>query len=269
MYNNQLTVSLVVTTYNRADALDVVLRSIARQSVFPNEVIVADDGSTSATKELVEKTSVGFPVPLHHCWHEDKGFRLSAIRNKAMAQATSDYIVMVDGDIALHRHFIRDHIRIAASGQFIQGRRTLVLEKLTNDLLSGKKTRVTCWSKGIQNRLNACCCKILSPVVSSIFSKQQYIGSIRGCNMAFWKSDIIAVNGFNEAFEGWGREDSEFVARLFNNGIRRKDLRLGGVAYHLYHHEASKTMLEHNDLLLRETVAQNLKRCALGIDQYL
>jgi predicted glycosyltransferase involved in capsule biosynthesis len=87
--------------------------------------------------------------------------------------------------------------------------------------------------------------------------------------MAFWKSDVIAVNGFNEAFEGWGREDSEFVARLFNIGLRRKDLRLGGVAYHLYHNEASKTMLEQNDQLLQDTVKQKLKYCLRGIDQYL
>jgi len=269
MKNNLFTVSLIVTTYNRVDALNVVLNSILRQSVFPDEVIVADDGSTDSTKELVEKMSIGFPVPLHHCWHEDKGFRLSAIRNKAMAKATSDYIIMVDGDIMLHRHFIRDHIRIAASGYFIPGRRTLLLKELTQHVLSGEKTRITCLSKGIQNRVNACCCKFLSPLVSFLFSKQQYIGSIRGCNMAFWRSDVVAVNGFNEAFEGWGREDSEFVARLFNNGIRRKDLRLGGVAYHLYHNEASKTMLEKNDLLLHDTVTQKLKRCSEGIDQYL
>jgi predicted glycosyltransferase involved in capsule biosynthesis len=87
--------------------------------------------------------------------------------------------------------------------------------------------------------------------------------------MAFWRSDVVAVNGFNEAFESWGREDSEFVVRLLNSGIRRKDLRLGGVAYHLYHDEASRTMLKQNDLLLHNTVTQNLKYCSLGIDQYL
>ncbi len=87
--------------------------------------------------------------------------------------------------------------------------------------------------------------------------------------MAFWKSDVIAVNGFNEAFEGWGREDSEFVVRLFNNGIRRKDLRLGGIAYHLYHRENTKKMLEQNEQILQDTINRQLKRCSLGIDQYL
>jgi len=268
MQRNQLTVSLVVTTYNWASALDAVLRSIARQSTLPDEVIIADDGSTSSTKEFIERIGAGFPVPLYHCWQEDLGFRVSAIRNKAIAKATSEYIVMVDGDMILHRHFIRDHIRSAAAGQFVQGRRTLLSKKLTGHILSGKDEQITFLSKGITNRFNACRCKILSPVVSAMFSKQKYM-SIRACNMACWRSDIVTVNGFNEAFEGWGREDSEFAVRLLNNGIRRKDLRLGGVAYHLHHHEAPKTMLQQNDLLLHDTITQNLKRCLLGIDQYL
>ncbi len=268
MQKNKLTVSLVVTTYNRVDALSAVLHSILKQSTFPAEIIVADDGSTTSTKDLIEEMKVLFPVPVYHCWHEDKGFRLSTIRNKAIAVATSEYIVMIDGDVLLHRHFIRDHIRMAASGQFIQGRRALLSEELTNRFLSGQTKRITCWSKGVTNKLNACECNLLSPLISALFSKQKYT-SIRGCNMAFWKSDVIAVNGFNEAFEGWGREDSEFVVRLFNNGIRRKDLRLGGIAYHLYHRENTKKMLEQNEQILQDTINRQLKRCSLGIDQYL
>lgn len=268
MQNKQFTVSLIVTTYNRVDALDAVLCSVLRQSVLPDEVIVADDGSTSSTGELLKEMSVIFPVPLHHCWQEDTGFRVSAIRNKAIAKAVSDYIVMADGDMLLHKHFIRDHVRNAATGQFVQGRRTLLSKELTQRILLGKDVSITCLSKGITNRFNACSCKMLSPVVSAMFSKQKYM-SIRACNMACWKADIVAVNGFNEDFEGWGREDSEFAVRLLNYGIRRKDLRLGGVAYHLYHHEAPKTMLEKNDMSLHNTITQKLKRCSLGIDQYL
>jgi len=268
MKQNKFTVSLIVTTYNWVEALDAVLRSIASQSTLPDEVIIADDGSTSSTKALIERVVIGFPVPLHHCWQEDLGFRVSAIRNKAIAKATSDYIVMADGDMLMQQHFIRDHICNAASGQFVQGRRTLLSKELTEHVLAGNDKQITCLSKGITNRFNACRCKILSPVVSAMFSKQKYM-SIRACNMACWRSDIVAVNGFNETFEGWGREDSEFAVRLLNNGIRRKDLRLGGVAYHLYHHEAPKTMLKQNDLLLHDSITQNLKRCLLGIDQYL
>jgi glycosyltransferase involved in cell wall biosynthesis len=261
-------VSLIVTTYNRVDALEAVLRSILKQSILPVEVIVADDGSTSETKELVQKISSIFPIPLHHCWQEDKGFRVAAIRNKAMAKAISDYIVMIDGDIVLHKHFIRNHKQVASRGKFVQGRRALLSEELTRQFLFGKKKWVNWWSHGVKNKLNAIEIRTLSPVMSTLLSKQKHT-SIRSCNMACWKSDILAINGFNEAFEGWGREDSEFAVRLFNNGIRRKDLRFGGVGYHLYHHENPRTALEKNELLLQNTIDQRLSFCDLGINQHL
>lgn len=87
--------------------------------------------------------------------------------------------------------------------------------------------------------------------------------------MAFWRADVIKVNGFNEAFVGWGREDSEFVVRLLNNNIQRRDLRLGGIAYHLYHAENAKKNLSQNDEILNEAVENKVKVCELGINQYL
>ena len=266
--NKPLSVSIVITTYNRPDALDIVLQSLLRQSVQPAEIIIADDGSKAETKKMAEKYIPLFSVPVLHCWQEDNGFRLSTIRNKAIVMSKSEYIIMIDGDMLLHRHFIRDHIRVAKVGQFVQGRRVLTKEKLTVLLLAEKGKRLTPFVKGIKNRLNACCFPLFSPIISLLFTKQEHT-SVRGCNMAFWKKDVIAVNGFNEAFTGWGREDSEFVVRLFNNKIKRKDLRLGGVAYHLCHPENNRKKLENNEQLLAQTIAQQSKYCALGINQYL
>ena len=105
--------TLIVTTYNRPDALEAVLKSIERQVVMPDEVIVADDGSRDETRQLVERFMSGFPTTLLHCWHEDKGFRLSEIRNRAILQSSGDYIIMVDGDMVLNRNFVRDHKMLA------------------------------------------------------------------------------------------------------------------------------------------------------------
>jgi len=265
MKNKSLSVSIIVTTYNRPDALKIVLQSLVRQSIQPSEVIIADDGSTIETKKMIEQMKSLFAIPIEHCWQEDAGFRLSAIRNKAIAMSKSDYIIMIDGDMLLHRHFVRDHIRTAQKGQFVQGRRVLLSETLTLQVLLQQKICLTPFSKGIKNRLNACCCHLLSPIASLLLSEQKHT-SVRGCNMAFWKTDIIAVNGFNEAFTGWGREDSEFVVRMFNNKIKRKDLRLGGVAYHLFHPENNKKMLECNEQLLEQTIKQQSKFCASGIN---
>lgn len=265
---NQIKTSLVITTYNRPDALELVLKSILLQSVLPYEVIVADDGSKDETRQLIEQYQVHFPVPLHHCWQEDDGFRLAKIRNLAIAQAKGNYIVMVDGDMILHRDFIRDHQNIALPHQFIQGRRVILTDIETQSALSTKRTTFNICSSGVQNKVNALSWKWLSNIASKLFSKHDH-HSVRGCNMAFWRDDVIAVNGFNEGFVGWGREDSEFVVRMLNSGVRRKDLRLGGVAYHLYHPEHSKSELLDNDQRLTYTIENNLVTCEQGIGLYL
>ncbi|GHS97504.1 glycosyl transferase family 2 [Bacteroidia bacterium] len=261
--------SIIITTYNSPDALRIVLQSLLLQSVMPAEIIIADDGSTSETQDLVKEFVPLFPIPVRHCWQEDAGFRLSASRNKAIAMSTADYIIMVDGDMVLHKNFIRDHIRTAKTGKFVQGPRAKVSEQLTRQIFSLQRLPVLhCLSKGVKKRFNACRCRPLSILYSALFSKQTH-ALVRGCNMAFWRKDVIAINGFNEAFVGWGREDNEFAARMLNSGIKRNNLRLGGVAYHLHHKENSRPTLDVNDRLLEQTVSGHLAYCSLGINQYL
>ncbi len=264
--NKKLQTSLIITTYNRKDALELVLTSVLQQSVLPEEVIIADDGSREDTAQLIALYAAAFPVPLRHCWQEDRGFQLSRIRNKAIAQAEGEYIVMVDGDMVMHRDFIKTHKKAARRHFFIQGSRVLLSEALTQEALRNKKTSFFPWQSGIKNRLNG----INMPLLSKLFSrKNTMLKRIRGCNMAFWKSDVIQVNGFNEAFTSWGREDSEFVVRLFNNGIKRKNLKFGGVAYHLHHPESKQKMHPQNDALLEKAVSEKITACEIGIQSHL
>ncbi|WP_392567019.1 glycosyltransferase family 2 protein [Utexia brackfieldae] len=263
-----MSVSLVITTYNWPQALELVLMSVMQQSVLPNEVIIADDGSTVLTRDLIAKFQENFPVPLHHSWQDDDGFRAARSRNKAMAKATGNYIVIIDGDMILHHHFIRDHKKAAKPNQFIQGRRVILTEKLTKQTFDSKNIHFSVFSPDVKNKFNTISCRLLSPLVSCLFSKQSY-RSIRSCNMAMWKQDVIKVNGFNEAFVGWGREDSEFALRMLNAGIKRKDLRLGGVAYHLYHREQTRNNLNNNDRLLEEAVKNQVTTCQHGLSEHL
>lgn len=268
MSDSQPTVSLIVTTYNRPDALELVIKSIAAQSVMPLETIVADDGSKSDTADLISEYKKEFPVPLVHCWQEDDGFRLARSRNLAIARAKGDYIVMVDGDMVLHRHFIRDHLHIAKVNQFVQGRRVILTEEETANALKEKRIAFSVFSAGVKNKPNAISCRWLSDLVSGPFSKRDH-RAVRGCNMAFWRDDVLKVNGFNEGFVGWGREDSEFVVRILNSVIERKDLRFGGVAYHLYHKENPRQDLSANNRLLEEAISQKIAYCESGISQHL
>ena len=259
--------TLIVTTYNRPDALEAVLKSIEHQVVMPNEVIVADDGSRDETRQLVERYMADFSTKMVHCWHEDKGFRLSEIRNKAILASTGDYIIMVDGDMVLNRNFVRDHIMLAHPNQFIQGSRVLMSQQLTDEFLHKNDKIKLCWyTKGIKNRLNAMSIKGLMRCVSKHYG-QKGVDGVRGCNMSYWKADVEQVNGFNQEFVGWGREDSEFVVRMLNNGFQRINAKFGCVGFHLWHPEnkRSEAELAENDKRLAEALANKVMTCKNGL----
>jgi len=260
------TVSLVVTTYNWKEALRLVLASALVQSRLPDEIIVADDGSRPDTGELVDVMAAGSPVPLIHSWQEDQGFRAAMGRNRAIARATGDYIVLIDGDMLLEPHFIADHLAVARPGRFVQGSRVLLAEQRTRQVLAEGVTRIAPLASGIENRKNC----IRSRWLSALFSHAgQGLNGIKTCNFAFWRRDALAVNGFNEEFVGWGREDSEFAARLLNNGIQRYTLKFMATAYHLFHPVQPRDRLPANDDLLARVVSEKTTWCAHGIGQYL
>lgn len=264
--NNDISTSLIISTYNREDALELTLLSVLQQTELPDEIIVADDGSGEKTRALIEKYNEILPMPILHCWHEDLGFRLATIRNKAIAMANCEYIVMIDGDIIMSEQFISSHKKNARLNQFIQGSRVLLQSDLTQEVLKSKRVRFGFFTKGITNRFNT----IHSPFLSSLMSfYSNKPNRIRGANLSFWKSDVIKVNGFNEDFVGWGREDSEFAVRLKNIGILRKHLKFAGFGYHLYHKESSREALRKNDLILERAISEQLTSCENGIGKYI
>jgi glycosyltransferase involved in cell wall biosynthesis len=258
--------SLIITTYNWKEALEASLRSAFRQTVLPREIIVADDGSRPDTGEVVNRMAAVSPVPVVHSWQEDRGFRLARSRNRAIAIARGEYIILVDGDIVLERHFVMDHLGFACSGYFIQGTRVLLGRELSELVLARKAMRPAFCSRGVENRKNCLRSRLLAQLFS--FTSKSLTG-VKTCNFAFYKKDAIAVNGFNEEFVGWGREDSEFTVRLLNSGIRRRNMKFNGLAYHLYHPMNDRARLENNDDILRRTIENKLSWCAQGIDQYL
>lgn len=259
-------VSLIITTYNWKEALGVVLASAFVQTRLPDEIIVADDGSSDGTEQVVATIAAKAPVPVLHSWQEDKGFRAAMSRNKALAKARGEYIILVDGDIIMERHFIGDHLAIARQGFFVQGGRVLLSERKTAEMLAESKLDVSFFATGLGNRKN--CFRF--PLLSKIFSGEATsLKGIKTCNFAFWKADALAVNGFNEDFEGWGREDSEFAVRLMNSGVKRRNLRFAAAAFHLRHPVQSRTRIERNDLLLEEMILSKRYRCDSGIDRYL
>jgi glycosyltransferase involved in cell wall biosynthesis len=259
-------VSLIITTYNWKEALAVVLASALGQTRLPEEIIVADDGSGDGTERVVAEIAARAPVPVIHCWQEDKGFRASMCRNRAIAGASGRYIILIDGDIVMERHFIEDHLAAARRGFFVQGGRVLLFERQTSAVLAGNGVNCSIFAKGLGNRKNCFRSRLLSWIASRTSCG---LGGIKTCNFAFFREDALAVNGFDEDFVGWGREDSDFAARLLNFGLRRRTLRFAAVAMHLHHPVQSRDRLEVNDERLEETIRLGKVRCRNGIDQYL
>ena len=258
--------SLIITTYNRPESLELVLISVMNQTIVPEEVLIADDGSTSETKELISRFQQDSKLNIIYSWQEDKGFRAAKSRNKAIAKSNTDYIVLIDGDMILHPRFIENHVNDAKSGYFVQGSRVLLTQSKTKRVLGQKEINFSFFSIGLMNRQNA----LYSSFLSSLMSRDKnYLGGIKSCNMAFFKEDCINVNGFNNDFIGWGREDSEFIVRLFNNGIRRKSLHFNAIQYHLWHNENKNTFINRNDAILQNALLNRLYWCDNGIDRYL
>ena len=260
-------ISLIITTYNRDDALELVFLSILHQNWYPAEIIVADDGSSQTTRELIHKYQKKMPILLRHCWHEDQGFRAATIRNKAIVMATNDYIIIIDGDMVLHKDFVNDHIRMARPNVFVQGKRVLLGQHLTQQAIQHHQIKFNFFHSQIKNRLNT----LRMPLLANWlwWWHTHPLHGIRSCNMAFWRKDAIFINGFNEEFIGWGREDSEFVARLLHTGIKRFNFKFGATAYHLYHQKLSNPAIVENDRILAKTLQDKKVWCKKGINQYL
>lgn len=260
-----MTCTLIITTYNWHEALELSIQSALKQTRLPDEIIIADDGSTSETKELIENINKNKNVNIIHSWQEDNGFRLARSRNLAISKSSSEYIIIIDGDMILDKNFISDHIKCAIKGYYIQGSRVIMKETLSSKVLDDKNFyKPTIFTKQIKNKINM----LRIPLLSKVFCKKstQNLHGIRGCNFAFFKNDAIKVNGFNEDFITWGREDSEFVQRLYNIGIKRKKLKFSAIQYHLYHQEGNSNNL--NDEILKNTIEKKLIWCNNGLNNH-
>ena len=259
-------ISLIVTTYNRPNALSLVFKSIENQVIKPLEVIVADDGSDERTLKIVKEFRDKLSFEVIHSFQKDKGFRASQSRNKAIAKANGDYIILIDGDMILQTRFIQDHSRNAMPGFFIQGSRVLLSEIQTKIILRKRKIFFSMFSLGLKNRKNS----IHSNSLSRLFSNESnHLSGIKTCNFAFYREDCISVNGFNNDFNGWGREDSDFASRLINIGIKRRTLKFNAIQYHLWHKENNRNSLASNDEILQKTIDKKLTWCNNGIDRFL
>jgi glycosyltransferase involved in cell wall biosynthesis len=258
-------ISVIVTTYNRPDALKRVLDGLLCQIRLPDEIIIADDGSGSSTKILVQPYLNHTQIRIRHVWQEDKGFRAARIRNMAIAASNGDYLILLDGDCIPEKHFVMDHLDLAQKGYFFQGKRIIVnqsVEKKFNHRTCNSKIRLMVHA--LKKEISNCHHIFRFPFFPSYTTSK--LSGVRSCNMGVFRDDIWAVNGFNHDFEGLGREDSELVVRLFNYGLKRKENPFKAICYHLWHYENKRNCLEKNDRILKKAIDSGSFFCKSGLN---
>jgi len=266
-------VSVVVTTYNRPDALRAVLDGLAEQTDRGFEVLVADDGSRDDTRTLVEQASRQSLVPMRHIWQEDRGFRAGAARNRATAAASGDYVIFLDGDCVPRQHFIARHRTLAEPNWMVAGNRILLSESFTHDVLTKReplhRLTDTQWQQAHQrgqiNRTLPLRHLPLGPLRKLAAWRWQ---RVRTCNLGVWRRDLQRVNGFDEVFEGWGYEDSDLAVRLINSGVRRKEGAYATGVLHLWHRENDRRAEGENWDRLQQRIHDRATRADRGLDQY-
>lgn len=266
--------AVIVTTYNRPDALAAVLAGYAAQTRAEFELVIADDGSTGATRQVVDAFKASAHFPVSHVWHEDRGFRAAAIRNRALAATRADYIIFSDGDCVPARTFVARHQRLAETGWFVAGNRTLLSPGFTTRVLRERLpiygwTRAAWLAAWVRRDINRWLPLVTLP--DGRFRKvapQRWEG-VKTCNLAAWRTDLLRVNGLDETYSGWGLEDSDLAIRLLHANVRHKSARFAAPVFHLWHAENDRSRLAENQRLLAALIASRRSVAAIGVDHYM
>ncbi|MBB4119544.1 GT2 family glycosyltransferase [Mesonia hippocampi] len=244
--DKKTSISVIISTYNAEEWLKKVLIGYQVQTYTDFELVIADDGSSNATFELIAEMRKQVNYPIQHVWQEDDGFQKSRILNKAIIASKSDYLLMSDGDCIPRKDFIETHIAYRERGYFLSGgyfmlpmdiSKAITVEDIKTQRCfdvnwlrdkglkkSFKNKKLT--AKGVQKKL----LNKLTPTNASW----------NGHNASGWKADILKVNGFDERMQ-YGGQDRELGERLFNAGIKSKQIRYSAVCVHLDHPRGYKT----------------------------
>ena len=267
-------VSVIVSTYNRPDALRAVLDGLNVQTHGDFEVIIADDGSGKETRDMLQEIRERFPYPLIHIWQRDKGFRAAKARNKAVAASRGEYLIFLDGDCIPFPNFIEEHLRLAEPKWFVRGNRVMLSESFTQWVLENK-VGVTQFRyyEFVKHRMRGNIKRMvpllhlpLGPVRKIVAKKWQ---GAKTCNLGVLKSDFMDLNGFDERYIGWGHEDADLVVRLIRSGIYRKEGNFSIPVLHLWHKMNDRSQLKKNEERLQNALINDHIKAEQGISQYI
>ncbi len=274
MKHADLRIAVIVTTYNSPEVLAAVLDGYLAQTDHNFELLVADDGSTQETAQVVQQFQARATFPVHHIWQEDDGFRAAAIRNRALAATKADYVIFTDGDCIPLVDFVAVHWRLSEPGCFLSGNRLLLSKAFTGQVLR-EKIPVHQWRFGewlsarLHGQINRLLPLLRLPDLSALrkLSPKRWKGA-KTCNISAFRQDLLRVNGLDESYTGWGLEDSDLVIRLIRAGLINKSARFAAPVLHLWHKENDRSNLEENQRRLQQVLNATHIRAFKGVDQY-
>jgi Glycosyl transferase family 2/N-terminal domain of galactosyltransferase len=262
-------ISIIMTTYNRDDALEAALRALSRQSDRNFEIIVAEDGLRPETARAVERWAPRLPVTLKHARQEHDGFRGGEIRNRSIRASAGTYCIFLDGDCLPRSDFVATHRALAQPGWFVTGNRILLSREFTAAVLA-EGTAVETWSLGtlMRERLRGGVNRLLPAVrlpLGPLRNLPRGWKGVQSCNLAVAREDLDRIDGFDAAYTGWGREDSDLVVRLQHAGVRRKDGRFATGVLHLWHVQNDRSQLPANEARLDAAIRSDRVRALKGL----
>lgn len=266
--------SVIFTTYNSPDWLEKVLWGYKNQEYKDFEVLVADDGSTSETADVIKKMQSNVDFQIKHIWHEDDGFRKCEILNKAIVASESNYLVFSDGDCIPRKDFLTAHDKHKKEDHFLSGgyfKLPMSISKIIQpDDIASERFVNLAWLKehGLEKSFKNSKLILKGGGVKFMNAITPTNSSWNGHNSSGWKKDVLASNGFDERMR-YGAQDREFGERLMNNGIKGIQIRYSAITMHLDHSRGYKNQkdIDFNKNIRRVTKAQKTTWTPFGIEK--
>lgn len=270
--NRPKTIGVVISTYNNPAWLEKTLWGYLYQTRPADEIVIADDGSRDDTRQLID--SFRDRLPIKHVWHEDKGFEKSRILNKALLASESEYLIFTDQDCVPRKDFIATHEAYAEEGYFLSGgyfKLPMSISKaLKQDDVETERAFDLSWLKGQGLKMNFKCTKLVkNQTFTRLMNRITPRGATwNGCNASGWRADMMRINGYNEEMH-YGGQDREFGERLFNLGIKSKQICYSAIVLHLDHKRPYKTKesMDKNKAIRRNTRKSGIIETPNGIKQ--
>ena len=233
---------VIVTSCNSPQALAACLGGLARQSRPLDEVIVSDDGSDPEPAAAIRTACAaagasGLPVRLVAMPHRTRS--VAAVRNLGIRNASSDYLLFLDGDILPGPEVLTAHAAVAATGRFLIGDRALLDRTQTEALFAANPA-----ATDFDALWRVANCTHLERVERKFRWHQwkrrlglasRHKPQILACHFSAACADLAAVNGFDERYVDWGSEDDDLAARLYLAGCTSRSVISAARAIHLWH----------------------------------